>query len=703
MLPTLLIVLGSVAYAAPVVDPFTEPDDADLYRQEEQIVTVASRMAQTIDDAPAIVTVVTDRQIRERGYRTLADILRTLPGVYITVADESRSLAWVRGVASPDNNKILVLVDGEPWFDGVYGHGWIDGYLPLDNVRQVEVIKGPGSTIYGTNAFAAVINVVTYTASDLGGGFARVVAGTHFDGAVSAVAGAPFKVGKRDGDINAWTRISATQGDGLDVTPRGRRNVSGSDPERGVAAGIRYRSQGLDLRYDLFGWRHTYFVNEQDDALDVLLQDEGNFWLAYLDQGFRASWGIDRDTWKITPRVSWRSHDDPGQYAWFNDPATVTAEDGTVGTTWDTTLVETFKQTSFMSTGVDFEARPTSQHALVGGIGGEVLHVSRIEDVTYEDRSHDPTVGPTYGAPETWVPKGFLYAQDTWNALSWLEFTGGARVDIDSYYGAATSPRAGLLVVPHPDIVLKVLYGRAFRAPNARELLVEVEPDAEGRNAYTSGNPDLRPETIDTLETELTWKPSRATRVRAAAYSSRVRDTIDRAVSAEPLPGLGDLYYANFGGADILGGEAQGIFKLGDFEVDGSYSYTRATDLDTGFPVYEFPANMAHLRVGWLPDDSVRVNLAAHAVGARPRTDWAPDTHLKDGSGYLLVDLGVASGALADGKVRVDLSVTNLLGTEWTTLVYRDDANALSGEEAKFPNDLEGPGRMARVGVEVAF
>ena len=169
----MLLLLGAAMAAPKIVDPFTEPDDADLYRLDQQIVTVAARYAQTVQDAPAIVTVITDRQMRERGFRTLSDALASLPGIYVTTTKESRKIAWFRGVISADDNKFLLLIDGVPFYDGVYTHAWIDEYLPLDAVRQVEIIKGPGATIYGTNAFSGVINVVTYRAQELQGEIGR--------------------------------------------------------------------------------------------------------------------------------------------------------------------------------------------------------------------------------------------------------------------------------------------------------------------------------------------------------------------------------------------------------------------------------------------------------------------------------------------------------------------------------------------------
>src|SRR5262245_56121158 len=97
--------LSPWAAGAEPVDPFQEADESELFRFEEQLVTVASRYAQTVRKAPSIVSVVTAEQIRERGYRTVSDALRELPGIYIWKSTEGRDLAAIRGVVSADNNK----------------------------------------------------------------------------------------------------------------------------------------------------------------------------------------------------------------------------------------------------------------------------------------------------------------------------------------------------------------------------------------------------------------------------------------------------------------------------------------------------------------------------------------------------------------------------------------------------------------------
>lgn len=700
-----MLLFAASALGAPVVDPFTEPDEADLYTLDEQIVTVAARYAQAVQDAPAIVTVLTDRQLRDRGFRTLADALRSLPGVYVTSTKESRKLAWFRGVISADDSKFLLLIDGVPWYDGVYTHAWIDEYLPLEAVRQIEIIKGPGSTIYGTNAFSGVINIVTYTPKELSGGFVRVLGGTAARRGVSAVAGHPFTVGDLEGGVTAYARYYEADGDGLDVSPRGNANVSGDDPKRAINGGLELWLEGLSVRWDGFDYRHTYYTLDQDDALDVLMQSPDDFWLAYHDQLATVDYRIPvgrRLT--ITPRVSWRQHDDPGQYAFFGDPVTTAEEvDGSLvySTSWDTTLVETVKETQAVTGTVDVEWRPSPAHVVVAGAGAEATFVERIADVYYEDLSHTGIEGRYYADPSV-LWGSWVYAQDTWTALPFLEITAGARLDYHGTYGAFPSPRAGVLLLPTDAIVLKLLYGRAFRAPTAREWLVEVSTDEEGRNDFTKGNPALVPESINTVEAELAVTPSRALKLRAAGFYSSVTNEINKVTPATPDPILGDDYYDNSGGADIVGAEAQATLTLGAFDLDGSYSFTWATDRDSGRQQYEFPAHMAHARVGWRPVDLIRANLLLDVIGPRTRAAWSPDAGAEDAPAYALVGAGIATDALG-GRVRVDLAAYNLLDTAYTTWLYRDDTNEMSGDEARYPVDPAGEGRQIQVGVEVVF
>lgn len=701
-----LLVGWGVAHAAAPVDPFSEPDEVDLFRTEQRLVTVASRYLQTVKQAPSIVTVFTDRELRERGFRTLSDALATVPGVFVTVSPESRDLAWFRGVISSDNNKFLLLVDGVPWYDGVYTHAWIDEYLPLEMVRQVEIIKGPGSAVYGSNAFAGVVNVVTYRARDLQGGFTRAVAGS--DGRMGvAVVDAERLPGSSGAEVRAWARALSLQGDGVSVTPRGRANIPGLDPKRGVHGGIGLTVGGLDVKLDLIEYRHTYFTNEQDDALDVLLMDDDRFAFQYSNRFLSARYDVKLgSSASITPHLFVQQHNNPGSYAFFGDPESTVLADGSVSTRWDTTMVQAIKETVRGGGGVEARLSPMPGHTTALGAGADLTYVVALEDRRYEDLAHTPTLPSTFVVDprRRLISDVYAHATHTWTAATFLELTGGARVDVHNFFGPFVSPRAGVLVVPRGDTTLKLLYGRAFRAPNARELSIRVAQE-DGSNLFTASNPGLEPETIDTVELEVGARPSKAVELRGAGFASAVGNEITETTGDDPR--LGDDFYVNRGTARVLGAEAEVRLAQGPLGLDLSAAYTSATDPDTGRQQYGFPPLMGHARLGWEAVPGLRLNLLCDAFGTRPRRAWTPDTRLPDGPAYALVHAGLATDALASGRVRFDLSIRNLLGTSYGQFLFVDDANAVDGTDAagralpRYPNDIEGEGRSAVVGIEV--
>ncbi len=711
-LPLLGLLLSPAAHAAGgVVDPFEEPDESALFRAEERVVTVASRYAQAVEQAPSIVTVVTDREIRSRGHRTLSDLLRSLPGVFITVSQEGRNLAWFRGVISPDNNKFLLLVDGVPWYDGIYTHAWIDEYIPLADVKQVEIIKGPGSAVHGTNAFAGVVNVVTYRAEDLQGGFARVEVGDDGRWGATAVLADELTMGTTAVELRATARVLDIDGDGMDTTPRGRRDVTGLNPRRSILGRFGIAVGGLDLEVAAVDYRHTYFVNEQDDPVSVLMEQDEAFWLRYRDRFARAryehSFG---ERASLSALAWWQHHDDPGQYGFLDapettvDPTTLEASTALRGR-----LVETEKRSSRMGGTVESQLRMGPFHTTVLGAGVEATRVHALIDNEFVDFAEDPLRPSAFriDEPDATIVDTFGFVQHTWTASWWAELTAGARLDNHSYFGTFVSPRAGLLLLPTDGSVIKVLYGRAFRAPNPRELLVVVRQDDEGQNLFTAGNAALAPEVIDTVETELTWSPLPPWTLRGAAFGSRVGQQINTFQGNSPR--LGTDYYENRGESTVLGGELQSTVEAGIVELDLAYSLTQAVDGATGRAQYGVPMHMVNGRFGVEVLTGLRLTALVDHVGVRARSAWTPNSGRPDGDPYTLVHLAAASDALGDKKrVRADLSLRNVLDTRYENLVYLDDADrtteSASGQTvARFPRDIAAAGRSVVVGVEFLY
>src|ERR1017187_7141898 len=130
----------------------------------------ASMHVQPSEDAPSSVTVITAAEIQEQGFRTLADILQTIRSFYVTY-DRNYSSLGVRGFARPGdyNTRILLLVDGHRLNDNIYDEAMIGTEFPIDIelIQRIEIVRGPVSSLYGSNALFAVINIITTRAEDM--------------------------------------------------------------------------------------------------------------------------------------------------------------------------------------------------------------------------------------------------------------------------------------------------------------------------------------------------------------------------------------------------------------------------------------------------------------------------------------------------------------------------------------------------------
>jgi len=140
------------------------------YLKAETYVITASRIPENIKKTASSVTVITDRQIRQMGARNLIDVLETVPGWSNYYSFNGFNLANARGIASLSTSAILVMINSHP-----LNENWSGGALytydtmPLDNIKRIEFVRGPGSALYGANAFAGVINIITKEAEDVDG------------------------------------------------------------------------------------------------------------------------------------------------------------------------------------------------------------------------------------------------------------------------------------------------------------------------------------------------------------------------------------------------------------------------------------------------------------------------------------------------------------------------------------------------------
>src|SRR5258705_4503937 len=193
----LLIIVIPLALGAQTTQPKTIGEVA-LFGEEQLKVEAATKTEIPISKAPSAVTVVTAKQISESGARSVPDLLRLVAGVNVRWNPMTQTIDMRGFGENPFANRVLMLIDGAPVNSGDTGGLPLSpafDLFPVQNIKRIEVVRGPGSSLYGENAFWGVINIVTLSGEDLAGGNAEV-----YGGGVRDTTSVTAQYGKRFGD-----------------------------------------------------------------------------------------------------------------------------------------------------------------------------------------------------------------------------------------------------------------------------------------------------------------------------------------------------------------------------------------------------------------------------------------------------------------------------------------------------------------------
>ncbi|MBI5837928.1 MAG: TonB-dependent receptor [Candidatus Eisenbacteria bacterium] len=248
----LVLVFGALALPPAISPARAEEEDPFALAREEAVVEGAARRVQSLGEAPAVVTVISAAEIARYGWTTLAEVLRSVRGFYVT-NDHNYMYAGVRGVGRPSdyNNRLLLMLNGQKVNGPVYEDASVgeDFGLDLRLVRRIEIIRGPISALYGSDAVFGVIHIVTRDPGEQQASSARILAGDHGWAEGSGYAAVPVGTG---GGLLVSLRGFRTDGRSLRFpelagpeTPDGL--VTGADGERGRSAFVSLRSRNWSL------------------------------------------------------------------------------------------------------------------------------------------------------------------------------------------------------------------------------------------------------------------------------------------------------------------------------------------------------------------------------------------------------------------------------------------------------------------------
>jgi iron complex outermembrane receptor protein len=458
-----------------------------------EVVVAGSKRAQEARDVASFVSVVSAADISEHGYRTLADILRTLPGFYVT-NDRNYSYLGVRGFSRPGdwNSRVLLLLNGLRTNDNVYDLAYIgeESSVDVDLIERVEVIRGPSSALYGSNAFFAVINVVTRPGSSLAGGEVSTSVASFGTYGGRASYGRTFA-----NDLDLLVSASYSDGKG-----RNLYYPEYNDPltNNGLANGVDHEAFHKILVTASKG-NFSFQANtvSREKGLPT-----GSFGTNFNDARTRTTDGLTLASVSynraLSNGASFSTRLDAGRYAYDGEYAysTLAPNKDLVTGEW-------------VGLGVDGARKIGSRQFLT--VGAEFR-----DDIKQFMMNFDPDPYVLYSKIRNSSTRQGVFAQDEIKLADALLLYTGARLDHYEGFGFATSPRAALIYTPNPATTFKFLAGRAFRAPNEYEL--------HYANFQYKANPLLSPERIETLELIAQRFLGSGVQVSASAFRNRLTD-----------------------------------------------------------------------------------------------------------------------------------------------------------------------------------
>ena len=560
-----------------------------------QVTTVASGTRTPVSRAASTVTVITRDDIQAIGATDIDQVLETVPGLHVTRSDQAYFPKYIfRGITSAYNAETLLMINGIPvktLFSGTRSHVWAG--MPVKAIERIEVIRGPGSALYGADAFAGVINIITRNGNDIQENEDGIRAGS-FD------------------TWGAWVQQHATLGDtslGLVAEyqdTNGQHQTVPADAQTyfdsltgtqaSLAPGpVNTGYQAADLRLDIKRdrWRYrlgyqfrdnigtTVGVAQALDPAGLYRSKRINGDITYHTQDWQPDWDLQaqisfyHDTQEaVRPSILFPPGANLGSGVFPNGMLGAPSYQENQGRIDLTSAYQGF-----------------ARHIVRLGTGGFWGDIYKVKELKNFDTSYAPLPGGLTDVSNT--PGAFLtenqqvswygFAQDEWRIREHTALTTGLRFDHYSDFGDTTNPRVALVHEWMADLSTRLSYGRAFHAPSFIDLYATNNP-------VLLGNPNLKPETIDTWELSLNHQFRPNLHYSVTLFHNRIHDAFLHV----------NNLVQNAGKRKGHGGEFEFTWQVvKTLRLVGNYSYQHSTDITTDSDVGDAPNQEAYLREEW--------------------------------------------------------------------------------------------------------
>jgi iron complex outermembrane receptor protein len=652
------------------------------------IVEIATGTAVPLEKAPAVASLITAEDIKAMGALTVDEVLESVAGLHVMTSTVGRikPVYSFRGLYTAFNPQVVLLLNGKRMVGSLYASNTVFlGSMNVGNISRIEVVRGPGSALYGADAYAGVINIITKSAKELNGFHAGVRAGSNETKNIWAQYGTSLghewelalNLEYFTQDTDTSRKVKSDLQTAFDQAPQASPASQAPGPiedrfeattynihlnnqnwnigldgyvkrDAGIGVGI---AQALDKQgndnYDQYLFTLGY---KNKDWLDNWLF-EGQFSYSYADSkpelgifpsGTVLPVGDDGNIFTpFSDNAACLTANIPGigcvttfSEGYLGNPRTVDkipTIDFTAG--YDGLLDHNFR----FGVGFKKEEMDTSESKNFGpGVLDRATLGANPNPVVVSGRLTSVSNTPYIFAPDKDRHSRYVSLQDIWELdVDWT-LTAGVRYDDYSDFGSTTNPRVALVWTPTANLVTKLLYGEAFRAPTFAELYSQNNP-------IVLGNADLDPETIKTTELAFNYEFSAKMTAGLNLYYYTTKDMVEFVANGD-----GTSTAQNNKNLTGKGVELEGRWKINkQWLLLANYAYQSTKNDDTNKQVEFVPQQQFYIDARWQFKPEWQLSSQLNWVGDRERA--AGDTR-KDIQDYALVNMTLRRSRFSFGE-----------------------------------------------------
>lgn len=520
-----------------------EEEDDDLYVLSlEELMNIpinVSKADLSLRETPSVLSVITRDEIRSMGARDLMDVLNQVPGFTFGVDVQNVIGLGARGNWGHEG-KVLLLIDGQEMNEIIFSTTQFGQHYDINNIERIEIIRGPGSSIYGGYAELGVINIITRSGGSIQGSSWDLIGG--YSGSTRSRTAGSFSIGNKSENIEY--SIAGSYGSGI-RSDQPYTDIYGSTADMTSHSDLKPLMLNVGIKDNNFSARVIYdqyaleTIDQFDEILDPNVPDKIGF--KQLIAETKYDWKVNEKL-IVTPKVN--------------------IKDGTPWETGVNGVVPYMLEARRIAPSVQVNLVPSSKFNLLAGVDSYFDHAEHTGDVAdyFGDLSDNNEI--------SFYDVG-LFAQGIIKTAA-FNLTLGARFDSHSQFGTAFSPRIGLTKA-YDNLHFKLLYSRAFRAPAIENL---------------NYNPDVEPEKTGVAELELGYKLNDNMFITGNLFHIKINDPIVYFVDVNNPVGT----YDNFSAAGSMGFELDYRVKYPWGYVNLNYSSYSAKGINE-VPYYQVPGN----------------------------------------------------------------------------------------------------------------